>query len=188
MQVPPPLATSLGCCISAAKILRRHAGRVGVSYSDHYAEQRMFRRLMDRLRAIENCQTATRMLNNPRDMRVPTSVLGADNTGRALDGKKQVQRKREWGVAAGYALAPMLIPATSVVGAISRESQDPETNEALLYEVRRAHRRRAGRSEATAARARSLRSMRSALPGPICHAARKARSMVCLRSRAHSSG
>jgi hypothetical protein len=35
----------------AAKI-RRHAGRVGVSYSDHYAEQGIFRRLMDRLRAI----------------------------------------------------------------------------------------------------------------------------------------
>jgi hypothetical protein len=35
----------------AAKIWR-HAGRVGVSYSDHYAEQRIFRRLMDRLRAI----------------------------------------------------------------------------------------------------------------------------------------
>jgi hypothetical protein len=35
----------------AAKIWR-HAGRVGVSYSDHYAEQGHFRRLMDRLRAI----------------------------------------------------------------------------------------------------------------------------------------
>src|SRR3974390_894016 len=35
----------------AAKIWR-HAGRVGVSYSDHYAEQGIFRRLMDRLRAI----------------------------------------------------------------------------------------------------------------------------------------
>jgi hypothetical protein len=35
----------------AAKIWR-HAGRVGVSYSDHYVEQGMFRRLMDRLRAI----------------------------------------------------------------------------------------------------------------------------------------
>jgi hypothetical protein len=35
----------------AAKIWR-HAGRVGVSYSDHYAEQGVFRRLMDRLRAI----------------------------------------------------------------------------------------------------------------------------------------
>ena len=35
----------------AAKIWR-HAGRVGVSYSDHYAEQGIFRRLMDRLRMI----------------------------------------------------------------------------------------------------------------------------------------
>ena len=35
----------------AAKIWR-HAGRVGISYSDHYAEQGIFRRLMDRLRAI----------------------------------------------------------------------------------------------------------------------------------------
>lgn len=35
----------------AAKIWR-HAGRVGVSYSDHYAEQGIFHRLMDRLRAI----------------------------------------------------------------------------------------------------------------------------------------
>ena len=37
----------------AAKIWR-HAGRVGVSCSDHYVEQGIFRRLMDRLRAIEN--------------------------------------------------------------------------------------------------------------------------------------
>ena len=37
----------------AAKIWR-HAGRVGISYSDHYAEQGIFRRLMDRLRAITN--------------------------------------------------------------------------------------------------------------------------------------
>jgi hypothetical protein len=35
----------------AAKIWR-HAGRVGVSYSDHYAEKGIFSRLMDRLRAI----------------------------------------------------------------------------------------------------------------------------------------
>lgn len=35
----------------AAKIWR-HAGRIGVSYSDHYAEKGLFRRLMDRLRAI----------------------------------------------------------------------------------------------------------------------------------------
>jgi hypothetical protein len=35
----------------AAKIWR-HAGRVGLSYSDHYAEQGIFHRLMDRLRGI----------------------------------------------------------------------------------------------------------------------------------------
>jgi hypothetical protein len=35
----------------AAKIWR-HAGRVGVSYSDHYAEQGIFQRLMDRIRSI----------------------------------------------------------------------------------------------------------------------------------------
>jgi hypothetical protein len=35
----------------AAKIWR-HAGRVGVSYSDHYAEQGIFSRLLGRLRAI----------------------------------------------------------------------------------------------------------------------------------------
>jgi Transposase DDE domain group 1 len=35
----------------AAKIWR-HAGRVGVSYSDHYSEKGILRRLMDRLRAI----------------------------------------------------------------------------------------------------------------------------------------
>ena len=36
----------------AAKIVR-HAGAVLVRYSDHYAEQGKFGRLMDRLRAIE---------------------------------------------------------------------------------------------------------------------------------------
>lgn len=35
----------------AAKIWR-HAGRVGISYGEHYAEQGIFRRLTDRLRAI----------------------------------------------------------------------------------------------------------------------------------------
>jgi hypothetical protein len=35
----------------AAKIWR-HAGRIGISYGEHYAEQGLFRRLMDRLRAI----------------------------------------------------------------------------------------------------------------------------------------
>jgi len=46
------LATSrLRFLFLAAKIWR-HAGRVGVSYSDHYAEQGIFQRLMERLRAI----------------------------------------------------------------------------------------------------------------------------------------
>ena len=35
----------------AAKIWR-HAGRVGISYSDQYAERGLFQRLMDRLRNI----------------------------------------------------------------------------------------------------------------------------------------
>ena len=35
----------------AAKIWR-HAGRVGVSYSDHYQEQGLLQRLMDRLRKV----------------------------------------------------------------------------------------------------------------------------------------
>ena len=35
----------------AAKIWR-HAGRVGLSYSDHYQDQGLFHRLMDRVRGI----------------------------------------------------------------------------------------------------------------------------------------
>src|SRR5712692_13539 len=46
------LATSrLRFLFVAAKIWR-HAGRVGVSYSDHYAEKDLWQRLMDRLRAV----------------------------------------------------------------------------------------------------------------------------------------
>lgn len=46
------LATSrLRFLFLAAKIWR-HAGRVGVSYSDHYEDKGLFERLMDRLRAI----------------------------------------------------------------------------------------------------------------------------------------
>ena len=46
------LATSrLRFLFIAAKIWR-HAGRTGVSYSDHYEEKGMFERLMDRLRRI----------------------------------------------------------------------------------------------------------------------------------------
>lgn len=43
--------TRLRFLFLAAKIWR-HAGRVGVRYSDHYAEQGIFSRLMERLRAI----------------------------------------------------------------------------------------------------------------------------------------
>ena len=46
------LATSrLRFLFVAAKIWR-HAGRIGVSYSDHYEEKGVFQRLMDRLRKI----------------------------------------------------------------------------------------------------------------------------------------
>ena len=46
------LATSrLRFLFVAAKIWR-HAGRTGVSYSDHYEEKGVFERLMDRLRRI----------------------------------------------------------------------------------------------------------------------------------------
>jgi hypothetical protein len=49
------LATSrLRFLFVAAKIWR-HAGRTGVSYSDHYAEKGVFERLMNRLRGIVPC-------------------------------------------------------------------------------------------------------------------------------------
>ena len=46
------LATSRLRFLFLAAKLWRHGGRVGVSYSDHYAEQGIFQRLMERLRAI----------------------------------------------------------------------------------------------------------------------------------------
>ena len=49
------LATSrLRFLFVAAKIWR-HAGRTGVSYSDHYEEKGVFERLMHRLRRIAPC-------------------------------------------------------------------------------------------------------------------------------------
>jgi hypothetical protein len=49
------LATSrLRFLFVAAKIWR-HAGRTGISYSDHYEEKGVFERLMNRLRKIESC-------------------------------------------------------------------------------------------------------------------------------------
>jgi hypothetical protein len=49
--------TRLRFLFLAAKIWR-HAGRVGISYSDHYAEQGIFQRLMERLRAIAHTGSA----------------------------------------------------------------------------------------------------------------------------------
>jgi hypothetical protein len=46
------LATARLRFLFLAARIWRHAGRIGVSYSDSYAEQGIFRRLMDRLRAI----------------------------------------------------------------------------------------------------------------------------------------
>jgi hypothetical protein len=46
------LATSRLRFLFVAAKIRRHAGRTGVSYSDHYEEKGMFERLMDRLRRI----------------------------------------------------------------------------------------------------------------------------------------
>lgn len=46
------LATARLKFLFLAARIWRHAGRVGVSYSDHYAEQPLFERLMTRLRAV----------------------------------------------------------------------------------------------------------------------------------------
>jgi hypothetical protein len=46
-----PATARLRFLFVAAKI-GSHAGRNGVSYSDHYAEKGLFGRLMDRLRGI----------------------------------------------------------------------------------------------------------------------------------------
>ena len=46
------LATSRLRFLFVAANIWRHAGRTGVSYSDHYEEKGVFERLMDRLRRI----------------------------------------------------------------------------------------------------------------------------------------
>jgi len=46
------LATARLRFLFVAARLWRHAGRTGVSYSDHYEEKRLFQRLMERLRGI----------------------------------------------------------------------------------------------------------------------------------------
>jgi hypothetical protein len=47
------LATSRLRFLFVAAKISRHAGRTGISYSDHYEEKGVFERLMDRLRKIE---------------------------------------------------------------------------------------------------------------------------------------
>ena len=46
------LATARLKFLFLAARIWRHAGRVGVSYSDHYAEAGLFQRLMGRLRSV----------------------------------------------------------------------------------------------------------------------------------------
>jgi hypothetical protein len=46
------LATARLKMVFLAARIKRHAGRVGISYSDHYQEKGLFQRLMDRLRAV----------------------------------------------------------------------------------------------------------------------------------------
>jgi hypothetical protein len=46
------LATARLRFLFLAARIWRHAGRVGISYSDHYAEQSVFDRLMMRLRSV----------------------------------------------------------------------------------------------------------------------------------------
>ena len=65
----------------AAKIWR-HAGRVGISYSDHYEDQGLFQRLMDRVRAIA-----------PGGRRIPAGVAdGIDLRRRARDDDRPVHK------------------------------------------------------------------------------------------------
>ena len=51
------LATARLKLLFLAARIWSHAGRVGVSYSDHYAEQPLFNRLMTRLRSITSKAT-----------------------------------------------------------------------------------------------------------------------------------
>jgi Transposase DDE domain group 1 len=55
LQHTPLAVARLRFLFLAAKIWR-HAGRVGISYSDQYAERGLFQRLMDRLRKIASSQ------------------------------------------------------------------------------------------------------------------------------------
>jgi hypothetical protein len=46
------LATVRLCLLFLAARIWHHAGRVGVSYSDHYQEKGAFQQLMERLRKV----------------------------------------------------------------------------------------------------------------------------------------
>ena len=50
------LATARLKFLFLAARIWRHAGRVGVSYSDHYADRSLFERLMTRLRSVATNQ------------------------------------------------------------------------------------------------------------------------------------
>jgi hypothetical protein len=70
----------------AAKIWR-HAGRTGVSYSDHYEEKGVFERLMDRLERLCARDAASPALNGPRRAcRAEASHFGAGRGGNGIWG------------------------------------------------------------------------------------------------------
>ena len=48
------LATARLKLLFLAARIWSHAGRIGVSYSDHYADQSLFNRLMTRLRSVSS--------------------------------------------------------------------------------------------------------------------------------------
>jgi len=99
--------TRLRFLFLAAKI-SSHAGRVGVSYSDHYEEKGIFQRLMDRLRTITDGAKGVHARDFPsssllttvmhrilcaRNKAVPTTY----NIGRTQTENHQLETKKECG-------------------------------------------------------------------------------------------
>ena len=121
-----------------------------------------------------------RTLNNPRY--AGAYVYGRRQYRRAGDGKKTIQRKREY--SDWLACIPNAHPGYISWEQFQENLKILETN-GRGYE--RGARVAAARRSGATARTRRLRSMRKALPRPICRAARKAGSLVCLRSWAHGS-
>ena len=117
--------------------------------------------------------SAMRVLNNPRY--AGAYVYGRRRYRRAADGKKKIQRKREY--SEWLACIPNAHP-----GYISWEQY--QQNLKLLATngrgIRTGARVAAARRCSAAAGTRGLRPMRQTFPRPICLAARKARSLVCL--------